>query len=117
MWLVVGGRLTNTLIDAVEEYQGEVIHGEEMIEDLYSNREKYPELKCISILDAGLSTLKDWSAVKNVTHFFKDVTVIIYTRHPEMTPSEESFGSNTTIITNKGYISVSGMAKRFGDYK
>lgn len=117
MWLVVGGRLTETIISAVKEYQNIELVGEETIDDLYNNKDSYSDLKCIAVLDSGLNTLKDWTPLKQVSRHFEDVEILVYTRHPEMTPRENVLGDNIKVSTNTGYISISEMAKRLGDYK
>src|SRR5699024_1213310 len=116
MWLIVGGRQTGAIVEAIKEYHEEEITGVEMLEDV-KNKEEYGELRCITVLDTGLSSLKDWQPFKRVRREFEGVDILLYTRYPNLTPEEDTLGDKVKVFVSEKTISISDVAKRLNHFK
>jgi len=116
MWIIVGGRQTRAIVEAIREYHDTELEGVEMVEDV-RNKNEYGEVKCITILDAGLSSLKDWQPFKRVRREFDGVDILLYTRYPDLTPEESALGDKVRVFASEKSISISDVAKRLTHFK
>lgn len=96
MWLTFAGRLHKEFAGAMNEYSNNQIVGYEMLEE-FKRGEEHKGVTCISVLDAGLHTLRDWSVVRALGKEFPDIPILIYVRNEELLPESTLFNSNVYV--------------------
>lgn len=116
MWLVVGGRQTEAIIGAINEYHDYHVEGKEYVEDIL-NGDKKEEVRCVVLIDSGIGTEEEIEKVIEIGKVYRDSKVLYYTRGEDTIPEEVKREYNLDVYVSKERISVSDLAKMVGDYR
>lgn len=117
MWIISAGRQTETINKAINVYYEQDIVNFDMVDNILKvidekGKDYLSKVECIGILDSGINSLKDWQPIFQLSNVFKDIPILIYSRYPNMTPSEEMFKDNVELSIYRQYISISDFARR-----